>query len=1278
MKQLFTRLLKLLAYLAAAVVILLAVAVGLFRLFLPRLPEYQDEIKSWANAAIGMQVEFSGMNARWRFSGPELNFYNAELLLPGEDGGRFAADEVSIGVELMRLLRDRRLVVDRVLVRDSAVDVHKGEDGKWRVQNIALDTLASRFARERSDGSVTVIAEDFDVSYTHPLNGQTVNFIVGSLRMTRMPERIDIDTVLELPANLGDRLSARISGYTSVADAPMIWNYSVDTRGLNLAGWSPFLPITAPTVSSGTADISFSVEQVASAPRNAVVEFDIRDMQSAGTVVPLGGAGRLEYQRDDAGWMLVANDFQLRSERGSWPATSFNMQGGQDNDGTLTSFSAGASYLNLDDLAELLPWIPETYATQFRQYNPSGEIANLTLSLADLHSQSLRYDVAMELTNASFLATERWPGMSGFSGSLRANRSGGRLEINSTDMQLDLARWLQNKVALDSAQGTVIWRRNSRGIMVLSDSIQLRNQDLSSRSSVQLSLPADGSSPVLDLESRWSISDLGAARRYLPASLIEPGLYRWLRSALVAGNVPIGTTRFSGALDKFPFDNGEGVFRIDAELKDATLRYSDLWPDAEIESLDLVVDRTRLFSENNTAVNAGNSVVDARIEIADLRDPVLTIDAFSTGTLGSIRQFAQRSPISKIFGGHLQRVNVSGDASFTLKLNYPILRRDEYTFTTRVRSSDGTLRIDGFDPPITGLNGAVSISRDDISAESLFGNFLGEPITIDLQRAGDELPGYSVVAEIDGRATSSGISAAFGDALARVIDGTTNYHGSIRFPRSDSDAPGPLQISVRSELDGMSVELPAPLTKVRNATRALSFTIDFLTASRIESAGRLGSDLQWSLAFIKNEMGWDFNRGVLAAGGIEAGTAETRGLHIVGSIPEFRLHDWLAIGRDAAGGTGIADRIRAANVEVEALHVLGQQFASHRIELDRSGTDWIVKIDGPQAIGTVNIPYSFSSDRILTLEMQRLVLPGSEGDDAEAGIATDPRTVPALSIRAEEFAFGDRHLGKIDAEFVRTPDGLRAERIHTEDPSFRIDGAAGWVVDTSEPSGQRTWVRATLKSTDIAATMQRLSSQPGIDGDDMEIAFDVSWSGGPRQDFVSALDGAVTVRFGTGRLDEVEPGAGRMFGLMSVVALPRRLALDFRDVLDKGFLFDEITGTFNLVDGDAFTCDLSLKGPAADIGIVGRAGLFEQDYTQAAIVSANVGNTLPVVGAVVAGPQVAAALLIFSQIFKKPLQEMGQVYYAIDGSWDEPEVDSTNAARFAEASKLAACLPNGR
>ena len=279
-----------------------------------------------------------------------------------------------------------------------------------------------------------------------------------------------------------------------------------------------------------------------------------------------------------------------------------------------------------------------------------------------------------------------------------------------------------------------------------------------------------------------------------------------------------------------------------------------------------------------------------------------------------------------------------------------------------------------------------------------------------------------------------------------------------------------------------------------------------------------------------------------------------------------------------------------------------------------------------------------------------------------------------MTMTAKDFALGERYLGAVDVRIERIADGLEATSITTRDASFEIAGTGRWVADDLNPLGSRTFANGTLTSTNVVETMKRLGFAPGIVSNQMTVNLDLNWAGGPRAEFLDVLDGEVAVRFGDGQLEEVEPGAGRMFGLMSIVELPRRLSLDFRDVFNKGFGFDTIAGTFRIVNGESYTCDLSLEGPAADIGIVGRASLAKRDYEQAAVVSANVGNTLPIVGAVVAGPQVAAALLIFSQIFKKPLQEVGQVYYASDGSWDEPMIESTGAAAFTSRAELAGCI----
>ena len=163
MKGLLRRLLKFVAYTAATIVILLAIAVGLFRLLLPRLPEYQDEIKAWASTAIGRRVEFAGMDARWGLSGPELKFYDAELFRPANDTRSIAAGEVGIGVSLTRLLLDRTFVVDSVTVRDTSVELQELADGSWLIQGQAVDELFPDSSADTELGTIELIGQDIEL-----------------------------------------------------------------------------------------------------------------------------------------------------------------------------------------------------------------------------------------------------------------------------------------------------------------------------------------------------------------------------------------------------------------------------------------------------------------------------------------------------------------------------------------------------------------------------------------------------------------------------------------------------------------------------------------------------------------------------------------------------------------------------------------------------------------------------------------------------------------------------------------------------------------------------------------------------------------------------------------------------------------------------------------------------------------------------------------------------------------------------------------------------------
>ena len=1270
------RLLKIVAYAAAALVILLAIAVGLFRLFLPRLPEYQEEIKGWASAAIGMQVEFTGMDARWGLSGPELKFYGAELVRPGDQTRLLVAEEVGIGVSLLRLLRDRTLVVDTVTVRDTSIELRQLDDGSWQVQGSEPgDLLRASPADPGSIGSIDVVGVNIEIQLIRPGDERPTYFNVSNMQVRRDDMRIALDADVRLPEQIGTHLT--VSATQILAGDERTWNMLIEVDDLDLAGLSNLQADERYRFSSGHGDLDLALAYANERVVNATANIDFEDL-ALGEGPGFDISGRFDVNNDIDGWLIAVDELTMTTPAGEWPRTSLRLEASTDTDGKVVMLDASASYLNLADFELLMYWLDDDSRRVLDELRPDGVVRNMQATLSDIDTDAMRYAVAADLDKFGIAAHENIPGVRGFTGSVRADHSSGLLEIKSDYMSLSLPAWLNDPVDIDAASGTVIWRRSGRRTTILSDSISIRNSVFESRSDIEIVINGDDS-PVIDLASTWSIDDLNAAKRYIPQSILKPKLYTWFQNALVSGQIPRGTTRFFGPLDKFPFDGGEGRMLIEASVRNTTLKYLPRFPAAEINELEVMLENVRLFTDSNSSVNSGNSVVDAIVEIPDLRRPVLTIDAYSTGTLETIRAFSANSPIGAVFGGQLDRVTVSGDASIAFDLVVPLLDAKAYEFTARVQSSNGSLAIEGLNPPITDLSGAVTIEKDRISSESLGGRFLDEPVIIDLMNTSPNDPDYKIVAHATGAATAKGIVEDLGFPLAGRLNGRTNYTVDIFFPRGQTETPAPVSIRVRSDLSGMSLDLPMPFTKPAQEARGFSGELNFMPGGeRIESRGKTDGAFAWNIVFVKEDDAWDFDRGTLVLGDGPMSEPDVRGLHIRGQAREISLENWLQLSRQDVEQLGAAERIRSIELDVANLYVLGQHLQDHRVRVDRSARDWLVQINGEMVAGSIFVPYDFKADRALVLDMERLILPGdgTEADGVQDDDFTtiDPRGLPSISVKAAEFGLGDRMFGALEAEIKRTPEGLVADSIIARDPTFEIVGNGRWVVDADDPSGFRTFITASLTSSDVVQTMQRLDYQPGIVSDAMGILLDLSWSGGPRMNFMSSLDGDVQVRFGSGQLVEVEPGAGRMFGLMSIAALPRRLSLDFSDVFERGFGFDKIEGKFRLDDGVAYTCDLALEGPAAAIAIVGRANLVERDYDQTAVVSASVGNALPVAAALVAGPQVAAALLLFSQIFKEPLQDIGQVYYSVTGSWDEPVVELTSAEAFTASGALARCI----
>lgn len=145
-----------------------------------------------------------------------------------------------------------------------------------------------------------------------------------------------------------------------------------------------------------------------------------------------------------------------------------------------------------------------------------------------------------------------------------------------------------------------------------------------------------------------------------------------------------------------------------------------------------------------------------------------------------------------------------------------------------------------------------------------------------------------------------------------------------------------------------------------------------------------------------------------------------------------------------------------------------------------------------------------------------------------------------------------------------------------------------------------------------------------------EVNFSLAWDGDPTQFELTKLGGAGHIDMRNGVLTDVNPGLGRVVGLLNIDSIKRRLQLDFSDVLNKGFTFDKLTADLKLQPGNLNTENVSINSPSARIELAGNANLKTHGVDFVMHVRPKTGASLPVAAAIAAGnPAIGAALWLF-------------------------------------------------
>jgi uncharacterized protein (TIGR02099 family) len=1308
---------KILKWLLGSVIALAVVIALLFATFgfiVGRVPEYRVQLQDWIGERSGLIVEFRTLSARLRLYGPELVFDDAIVRTPDRTRTLFTARRGSVGFDLWNSIANGRLTGGRFALEAPEIGLIRTREGK--IQLLGQSALPERdikpIALEQLPTGRFVV-HDAVVSFRDEITGRGPWSLSGvNFDLARSSNSMKLTGTASLPAALGEEL--KFSGSTDGdlgRSERLISAFSVQGDKLDLAGWADLLPDSWPapesghgalrvngilrgaelTQLSGNVDVRqlttelpvwtiplpgpqllkppASSEPAAAKVENTAAATQEPEAETSPPPPPVLSYEHLAFgvraQKTDNQWAMTLSDLDARRSDSSWQAKQISARWSRDEQGAL-KVSGEADRLALENIWPLLSYLPESEGgARLRAMQAKGSLVATKFSLVRPSAAAKpKYALESKLEGVGFQPVLQTPGLTNLSGQLQASDQSGQIRLASRQVEFTLPRMFREVLVAATVEGTLNWQREPRGLVITTDQLRVQNDDGRSVARVNLMLPGDGSSPVLDLFAQGDDIRVASASKYLPADRMGPKTLEWFDRALVDGRINRAEFTYKGPMRSFPFRKNEGTFVARAQVENAVLDYQPGWQPARDLKAEVEFRNQAMHIRATSAMIGGVRLNQATADISDFKLNDLLIKASTGSDLDAGLSFVKSSPIGPRLGDSFARLSGRGPMIADVRLELPLKRLDERKIDVTARLANATVTMQKLDAPVRELTGDLTIKNSLVASANLQGSWLGGPLNVTIKQQN------ALASELnaEGHATAGDLQRLFSLPAAVKLSGETDWHVSMRIDSAETEAAKHRTVRIDSDLQGLGIQLPEPLGKGAPEPRPLQVTLD-MDNEQLMTRTSFG-DVRALIRMRQASGGWSLDRGGVRADGIAAALPSHRGLRIEGTVRRFVLDDWLALRGDAStsptGGEGgerktLSDYLQAANVRVSDFQLFGYRFPDVRGVLQATESGWRVDASGDNAAGQVLVPQTFTGAQPLRATMERLVLekaPQPEGASTQRS-ETDPRNFPNMQVYVGSLRLGARVFGALDLKASRVPQGIRFDNVSVLGESARADAQGQWL---STVDGQHSSLTASLESKDVAATLRGLNYTPFIEAKRGAIKANLSWRGGFSGNILQHASGAISVDAETGQLVNLQPGAGRVLGLFSVGALPRRLALDFSDLTEKGLAFDTVHGDFELRDGNAYTSNLLLRGPAAEIGIAGRTGLGSRDYDQTAVVTGNLGASPALAGALAGGPAVGAAVLLFSQIFKEPLKGITRGYYRITGPWDDPVVERVDAA----------------
>ena len=483
-------------------------------------------------------------------------------------------------------------------------------------------------------------------------------------------------------------------------------------------------------------------------------------------------------------------------------------------------------------------------------------------------------------------------------------------------------------------------------------------------------------------------------------------------------------------------------------------------------------------------------------------------------------------------------------------------------------------------------------------------------------------------------------------------------------PPLRAGSKGTLQLKLNSDLKDLAVNMPAPLHKRAGEsvdTTLLAEITDTGSDYQFDYGNRMRLTMQipntdtdtrtpTGLLHFSPQIAYPFNAG------------DDTQFTVRGIIPHISINEWLNWLENYEGtATQSTSYAQDIDVLIEKLVWNASTATQAHLSIKQRQDKTLVTIDSEEIKGSASIPAD--SDQRVYIDLERLILESNSlSPDPRK---PDPNALPPMAIKIDLFKLGDFDIEDLKMTLSPDTDGVKITRMNFNKKDndkiliqAQLEGDWKRIAEQDYSS-----FKFLLNSDDYGQLLHDWNFYSGLKGGKGQINGQLSWDHSPSEFELDRLQGPVKLQIKDGSIEAINPGIGRLFGLLNVNALARRLSLDFKDVFDKGFEFDSMQGALEFDKAKLMTQNLDINGPALDMKISGRTGITQRDYDQKIIVTPHVGTNVAMATAFLGGPLTVATVFLLSQVTQLDnwVDKIITLEYTLKGTWDEPEVEFTSA-----------------